>query len=266
MSNLFVTSKQVRLNVPIPKNSKIAVTDVFFENRNYNIDDGGLELMVYTAPRQISAFLKRASRRGHWYPIKLWLTPGYYPNLKAFQKECLAASNNLKTFAERQIINHLFSRFDTEGGRLRIRSNLGNSLAGTYFFKIKFPKQLAEHLGLATPNLFINSLGMAEIDSSNILKWGGHIKIRRYAGPPLRLIDFESRTNFSIKCEEVDTALAPSKDICTTFFKKQTHTKEYIQPRNITFRKLTDNDHSTLTFSWPESVNLIFFNLAILTD
>jgi hypothetical protein len=138
MSNLLVTSKHVRLNVPIPKNSKIAVTDVFFKNRNYNILDGGLELMVYTAPRQISAFLKKSLRTGYWYPIKLWLTPGYYPNLKAFKKECLAASNNLKTFAERQIIYHLFSRFDTEGGRLRIRSNLGNSLAGTYFFKSSF--------------------------------------------------------------------------------------------------------------------------------
>ena len=263
MTGLLVTSNRVRLNVPIPPNSMIAVTDAFFENQSYNVWDENIEIMLYTAPRQISAISNMYTRAGHWHHIKLWLIPGHYSNLKAFQKECLSAADNQKTLVERKILYHLFSRFGSEGGRLIVRPNFDNTLEGTYCFKIKFPIKIAEYLGLHSSTLFVNSLGIAEIDESINLAHG--IKMKQYGGTPLKLINFEIRSNFTILCDEVDTAFAHSKEICSIFLNKPAFFKEYVQPRNVTFHKLTNTDHCTLTFNWPESIKLIFFNLSIMT-
>lgn len=260
MSNLLVTSKHVRLNVPIPENSKIAVTDVFFENHNYNILNGGLEVVLYAGQGQMSKFLQMDDvPQGYWHVVSFKLMPGYYPNLKEFQKACLSAVSNLSNSAERRIISHLFSRFEVEGGRLKIKQSF-HPISTNFIFRIHFTdEKIAEYLGLHEASLFIDRQGMAE---SHV--WAPYM--RPYTGPSLKLINFETRVNFTISCEEVDTALSSSKEICTAFFKKQDNTKEYIQPRNITFCNLTNNTHSTLRFNWPEGINLIFFNLSILTD
>ena len=263
MTNLLITSKHVRLNVPIPPNSMIAVTDAYFENQSYNIWNESIEIMLYIAPRQISAITKRYTRIGHWYSMHLWLTKGHYSNLKTFQKECLSASDRQKTVVERKVLYHLFSRFGSKSGCLFVRPNFENTIEGTYSFKIKFPSKVAEYLGLHSSILFINSLGIADIDDSINLSYG--IIMRPYDGPQHKLINFEARPNFTVLCDEVDTALAHSKEICSIFVNKPSFLKEYVQPRNVTFHKLTNVDHCTLTFNWPESIKLIFFNLSIMT-
>ena len=260
MAHLLIKSKRIRLNVPIPPNSSIAVTDIFFENRDYNIINGDLVIAIHSDQQSMSNLFKTYTQNGYWHVVNLKLTPGYYSNLKQFLKECLSAAVKLQTFAERRIVGHLFSRFQDEGGRLKILPSSEGGLFTNFLFKINFlGEKISEYLGLHTNQLLIDDMGMAED-----MVWAPYL--RPYIGPQLKLINFESRSHFSIQCEQVDTALSASKDICTTLFKKEIHKKGYIQPKNITFRKLRANDHSTLMFSWPDSVKIIFFNLEIQTN
>ena len=107
--------------------------------------------------------------------------------------------------------------------------------------------------------MLIDRQGMAED-----MVWAPYV--RPYMGPPLKLIHFETNMNFSIFCEEVDTVFAHSKEICGIFLNNHIYTKTYIQPKNLTFHKLTNNEHNTLTFQWPETIKIIFFNLIIATN
>ena len=258
MSSLFITSKRIRLNVPIQPNSSIAVTDIFFENQNYNILDGKFVIFLLADQKSMSEMLKMA--HGYWHVINLKLTPGHYSNLKALQKEFLFAANNLPTAGERKVIQHLFSRFKDEGGRLRIIPTF-NEL-DRFMFRIDFiDDKISEYLGLHGPSIIIDKQGMA-----GDLVWDPYVRVRSYTGPQLKLLNFELRVNFHIACDEVDTDFGHSKEICSIFLNKHAHTKAYIQPKNITFRKLTGNEHSTLTFSWPENIKVIFFNLSIIPN
>ena len=244
MTNLLISSKHVRLNIPIPQNSSIAVTDVFFENQSYNILDGRLEIMVY--PNQAA---KISIGPGL---VQLKLAPGYYSNLKTFQKECLAASNQLKTFTERKIIYHLFSRFTEESGRLKILPSFTNVPTTEFTFRINFiDNQIPEYLGLHDASLFVDNQGITKFPNVK---------------PNLNFLNFESRVSFAIGCEEVDAACAQSKEICNMHLNRHVNTNEYIQPRNVTFHKLTDNAHSTLRFTWPDGIKVIFFHLKILHE
>ena len=81
MTNLLITSKSVRLNVPIPANSKIAVTDVFFENQGYNILDGRLEISLFSDQDSMSETFKIFTLPGYWHVLNFKLTPGHYKNL-----------------------------------------------------------------------------------------------------------------------------------------------------------------------------------------
>ena len=244
MTNLLISSKHVRLNIPIPQNSSIAVTDVFFENQSYNILDGRLEIMVY--PNKAS---KISIGPGL---VQVKLAPGYYSNLKTFKKECLAASNQLKTFTERKIIYHLFSRFTEESGHLKIVPSFANEPSAEFTFRINFiDNQIPEYLGLHDASLFVDNQGIAKFP---------------YVRPILKFLNFESRVSFAIGCEEVDTACAQNKEICNIFLNRHVNKNEYIQPRNITFHKLVDNTHSTLGFTWPDGIKIIFLNLKILHE
>ena len=78
MTNLLISSKHVRLNVPTPQNSHIALTDIFFENQDYNIFDGRLMVSIYSDQISMSEFLKRFTIQGYWHVINLKLTPGNY--------------------------------------------------------------------------------------------------------------------------------------------------------------------------------------------
>ena len=259
MTNLLITSKRVRLNVPIPANSRIAVTDVFFENQGYNILDGRLEISLFSDQESMSETFKIFTLPGYWHVLNCKLTPGHYKNLKAFQKECLFAASNLKTAAERKIIHTLFSRFKDEGGRLKILPSFENNQFANFLFRINFiDTNISKYLGLHNNELLIDNQGMAES-----LVWAPYM--RPYTGPPLNLLNFERSIHFSILCEEVDTCFTYSKELCSFFLNKPVHTKQYIQPRNVTFHRLTNNDHYTLTFSWPDTIKLIFFNLSIIT-
>ena len=244
MANLLVTSKHVRLDVPLPQNSTIAVTDVFFENQSYNILDGRLEIMVY--PSQTSDMFISPGL------VQVKLAPGYYSNLKTFKKECLAASNQLKTFTERKIIYRLFSRFTEESGCLKIVPSFTNDPAAKFTFRINFiDNQIPEYLGLHDDSLFVDNHGISK-----------HLHVK----PNLKFLNFESRVSFTIQCEEVDTACNQSKEICNIFLNRHVNTKEYIQPRNVTFHNLTDNAHSTLRFTWPDGIKIIFFNLKVFVE
>ena len=260
MTSLLVSTNQVRLNIPIPQNSSVAVTDVYFENQGYNVLDGRLAIYIYSDQDSMADLLKIPTLQGYWHVINLKLTPGNYPNLKAFQKECFFAANSLKTTAETKIIHHLFSRFKEESGCLRILPSSENDWFEKLLFRINFTdKKISEYLGLHKDHLLIDNQGMAED-----MVWAPYA--RPYMGPPLKLIHFETSMNFSIFCEEVDTAFAHNKEICGIFLNNHIYMKTYIQPKNLTFHKLTNSDHNTLTFWWPETIKIIFFNLIIVTE
>ena len=138
MTSLLVSAKQARLNIPIPQNSSVAVTDVYFENQGYNVLDGRLAIYIYSDQDSMADLLKIPTLQGYWHVINLKLTPGNYPNLKAFQKECFFAANSLKTTAETKIIHHLFSRFMEESGCLRILPSSENDWFEKLLFRINF--------------------------------------------------------------------------------------------------------------------------------
>ena len=263
MDNILITSKSTRFDVPIPENSEIAVTDVFFENKNYNILDGRFEIKLYPDMHMVT---DRNQLSKISLDMKLRLIPGKYPNFKSFLTQCLSVVENLKTFSDRNLIYNLFLRFREEGGRLRISPCSENDVTKVFYFKVKFlDKSISKYLGLHENVLFINRRGMASsyLPSSSSLP-SQYSMLLRYFGPQLNLMNFESRINFNITCEEVDTAFnINNKEILNIFLKSNWNNKKYIQPKNVNFHRLTNNTHSMLRFNWPEGMKLIFFNLTI---
>ena len=256
MRKMLIQAKNIKLDRYIPYNSKIAITDICYEDVNYNINTGAIRVTCILPPAAYYNFFEKYPHREntiivdenvpYWHNMNIWLTPGAYSSLKDFVSECKLQSSKKASYGDRTLLTRLFTRFAEHEGRIKFTPDITPESNLQYI--VKFGSEISACLGLPDADIFINSTG-------HYISYSLFFK-------EARPINFNIDSILPITCEQVEN-LSGDKTLEYLHIKGSQHKMGYTQIKDLTYRNLIGCNLMGLNFNWPESVKIIFMNISI---
>ena len=255
---MLIKEKHVEFDYPIPANSKIAITDISYENRNYNVRGAPIRVSCFLTPAMHYKFFKKHTMQQSWHEMTIHLTMGIYRNLKDFISECLRQASKKEHNGERVLVERVFARFTSSDGRLKVLPSRHNNSKLQY--RIKFDNEIAACLGLPTPEIFINNAGRCPL---HLFYRGLCGQINTSVMPKLGLINFTVKSVFPITCAELKNEVG-NKALAHLYIKNHLHKVGYTQIKELTYHNLISCNFKALNFDWPDNIKILFLNISIL--
>ena len=256
---MLVQTKNMNFEQYIPHNSKIAITDICYEDVNYNINNATIRVACILTPAIYHEFFAKHPRRDqaiivegvtpYWHRMKITLTPGAYSNLDAFISGCKIQISREINYGDRTLLARLFSRFVMREGRLEFTPDIVPEANLQYV--VKFGPEISSCLGVPNSDIFINSTGHY-IPHSLLFKEAG-------------LINFNVNPIVPITCDQIEST-SGDKTLGYLHIENSQHKIVYSQIKELGHRNLISCNLKRLNFNWSERVKIIFMNIDLTSQ